>query len=102
MKGLCGTFNWNKKDDLMTSDGDIETNVPAFIESFGKDSNGKDCSQQRHGEKNPETEDPCIIFPHRQPRKVRKCIYRLIRDNFFFVSILISHQKGRKINGLDL
>ena len=82
VKGLCGTFNWNKKDDLMTYDGDIETNIPAFTESYGKDLNGKECSKKWDEEEKSGIEEACIIFPHRQPRVVKKRLSELFLVSF--------------------
>ena len=36
--GLCGTFNWNQKDDFMTLDGDIELTANQFTRRFVDDS----------------------------------------------------------------
>lgn len=32
--GLCGTYNWNSKDDMLTPEGDIETNPNIFALHF--------------------------------------------------------------------
>ena len=97
VKGLCGTFNWNKKDDLMTYDGDIETNIPAFTESYGKDLNGKECSKKWDEEEKSGIEEACIIFPHRQPRVVKKKIIRTFPRQFFRNFLKITTAYIRKI-----
>ena len=35
--GLCGTFNWNQKDDFMTLEGDIELTANQFTRRFIED-----------------------------------------------------------------
>ena len=32
--GLCGTFNWNQKDDFLTLAGDVEFSSERFVERF--------------------------------------------------------------------
>ena len=37
LSGLCGTFNWNQKDDFMTLEGDIELTANQFSRRFIED-----------------------------------------------------------------
>ena len=32
--GICGTFNWNQKDDFLTLEGDVEFSPERFVERF--------------------------------------------------------------------
>ncbi|XP_039266345.2 SCO-spondin-like [Styela clava] len=43
--GLCGTYNWNSKDDLLTPQGDIEPNIVEFTRSY-QEEDGSRCLER--------------------------------------------------------
>ncbi|KAF1428409.1 SCO-spondin, partial [Spheniscus humboldti] len=34
VRGLCGTYNWNQRDEFTTPAGDVETGVAAFANKY--------------------------------------------------------------------
>ncbi|XP_062907004.1 SCO-spondin [Mobula hypostoma] len=65
VRGLCGTYNWNQRDDFLTPLGDIETTPSAFIHKFG--------SPLGCPEGNPLTLDPCNTFAQRREFAEETC-----------------------------
>ena len=74
VKGLCGTFNWNKKDDLMTRDGDIETSIESFIERYAIDA---EFCENNPIAVNVAEDNACLVFPDRADLAENQC-YELI------------------------
>ncbi len=75
LKGLCGTFNENQRDDLRTLEGDIEESVPAFANGWKTSEtcqDADDLGQPPH---------PCDVNPHHRAKAQKAC--SKIRDALF-------------------
>lgn len=59
-QGLCGTFNYNQEDDLLTPEGDVEKSIIAFINKWKSD---EKCETLKTFERS----EACEIFIQNKP-----------------------------------
>lgn len=75
LKGLCGTFNSNQKDDFLTPDGNIEIDVNKFAAKWKTDSL---CTEELQ---NIDTKDSCDINPQKKETSENLC--SLLKSDIF-------------------
>lgn len=73
LKGLCGTFNGNQKDDFLTPEGDIEQNPVSFANKWKtKESCGSDVAEEKN---------PCDVNVQNKVEAEKYCSH--ITSNLF-------------------
>lgn len=65
--GICGTFNWNQKDDFLTLEGDVEFASDRFVERF------TNCMQTVPAQGNNQYLTQCDLHPDRRDKFVHLC-----------------------------
>lgn len=75
-KGLCGNYNAKQKDDFLTPEGDIETDVNAFANKWKVKSS---CDDVPIGDD--QSKYPCSLFSQRKANAELLCS-NLISDVF--------------------
>ena len=66
--GICGTFNWNQKDDFLTLEGDVEFSSDRFVERF------TNCMQSEQLSEN-QYLDQCDLHPERRDKTLHLCSF---------------------------
>lgn len=74
LKGLCGTFNENQRDDFTTPEGDVETSVPSFANQWKTDEVCQDVEDK-------EVPHPCKSNSHNKAAAEKYCAK--IKDAIF-------------------
>lgn len=65
VRGLCGTYSWDQRDDFTTPAGDVEVGVAAFADAYRVSS---DCPAP-----GPLPPDPCDAFAARRELAEAAC-----------------------------
>ncbi|XP_055489392.1 LOW QUALITY PROTEIN: SCO-spondin [Leucoraja erinacea] len=73
VRGLCGTYSWNRHDDFLTPLGDVETAPSAFVHKFA--------SPPGCPPADPLTPDPCDTYAQRREFAQETC--RVLRSATF-------------------
>lgn len=60
VRGLCGTYNWNQKDDFLTSSGITENNIHEFATSYQTFTDG--CTNDKMAGMSECARNPSVMF----------------------------------------